>query len=100
MEPTDDLINGGVRTAGGDFRLQPICDMCGLTLTPEDTYNTELTAQGATCPTAMTLHQSCYEAASALWQPDEDGMTCEADPLFPETGQWNRMQRAADDDTV
>ena len=35
-----------------DFGLHETCDICGQDVTPADAYNTELTAQGATCPTA------------------------------------------------
>ena len=79
-----------------DFGLLPTCDVCGQNVAPADAYNMELTAQGATCPTALTLHQACYEAASELWVPEHPDSTCNYDPLFPETGQWNAMQQAAE----
>ncbi len=80
-----------------DFGLLPACDICGKDVAPGDAHNTELTAQGATCPTALTMHQACYEAASELWVPEDPDNTCNYDPLFPETGQWNAMQRAAEE---
>lgn len=83
-----------------DFGILPTCDVCGQVVTPQDSYSTELTAQGATCPTAMTLHQSCYEAASSLWvpeDPEDDDATCTYDSRFPQTGQWNQMQQAAEE---
>ena len=80
----------------GDLGLQVACDVCGQPVTAEDMYNAELTAQGATCPTALTLHQACYEAASALWVPEDPDSTCTYDPLFPETGQWSQLQQEAD----
>lgn len=78
--------------------MLPICDVCGQVVTPEDCYQTELTASGATCPTAMSLHQACYEAASAIWVPEDPDSTCNVDPLFPETAQWTAQQQAAEAD--
>ncbi len=74
----------------GDLGLLPTCDVCGQVVTPEDSIDVELTAGGATCPTALSLHQACYEAASVMWQPEDPDSTCNYDPLFPETGQWSR----------
>jgi hypothetical protein len=79
------------------FGLNPACDVCGQPVTPEDCYTTELTAGGATCPTALTLHHACYEAASSMWVPEAPDSTCTYDPLFPETGQWNLMQQHAEE---
>ena len=81
----------------GDFGLRPTCDVCGKDVSPAEAYNMELTAQGATCPTALTLHQACYEAASELWVPESPDSTCTYDPLFPETGQWAVLQREAEE---
>lgn len=72
------------------------CDMCGQPVSKDDYITTELTTQGATCPTTMTLHQACYEAAASLWVPEGPDSTCRVDPLFPETAQWNQMQQAAE----
>ncbi len=80
-----------------DFGLRPTCDICGQDVSPEEAYNTELTAQGPTCPTAMTMHQACYQRASELWVPEAADSTCTYDPLFPETGQWSQLQRAAEE---
>ena len=80
-----------------DFGMLPTCDVCGQVVTPEDCYQIELTASGATCPTAMALHQACYEAASAIWVPEDPDSTCNVDTMFPETAQWNAAQRAAED---
>lgn len=88
MEQTEQARNFGFLTT---------CDICGQNVSPEDSYSTELTAQGATCPTAMTMHRACYEAASELWQPEDPDSTCTYDPLFPETGQWSALQQAADE---
>lgn len=88
------------RAPVSDFGLLPTCDVCGQTVTPADSYNTELTAQGATCPTSMTMHQACYEAASALWVPEDPDSTCTYDPLFPETGQWARLQQTAEESSA
>ena len=80
-------------SAGGGVRFVVACDVCGQPVNPDDCFQAELTAGGATCPTALTLHQSCYEAAASLWIPEDPDSTCTYDPLFPETGQWNRMQQ-------
>lgn len=72
------------------------CDMCGQPVSKDDYITTELTAQGATCPTTMTLHQACYEAAASLWVPEDADSTCNVDPLFPETAQWTYAQAEAD----
>ncbi len=79
-------------TAEGGVRFVVACDVCGQPVNQDDCFQAELTAGGATCPTALTLHKACYEAASALWVPEDPDSTCNYDPLFPETGQWNRMQ--------
>ena len=86
MESTD--AGPGVQ----GFGFQTICDMCALPVSEDDCYTTELTAQGATCPTMMSMHQACYEAAASLWIPEGPDSTCRVDPLFPETAQWNEMQ--------
>ncbi|MGH9277488.1 MAG: hypothetical protein ACRD12_05205 [Acidimicrobiales bacterium] len=80
----------------GSSGMLPICDVCGQVVTPEDCYETELTASGATCPTAMSLHQACYEAASAIWVPEDPESTCNVDPLYPETAQWTYPPPAAE----
>jgi hypothetical protein len=83
----------GPVTAG--FGLHNMCDMCALPISEEELFQTELTAQGATCPTMMAFHRACYEAAAELWIPEGEDSTCRVDPLFPETAQWNQMQHAA-----
>jgi hypothetical protein len=77
----------------GSVSFVVACDVCGQPVTQDDYFQAELTAGGATCPTALTVHRACYEAASALWVPEAPDSTCNYDPLFPETGQWNRMQQ-------
>lgn len=69
------------------------CDVCGVEVPPEDAHAEELSVAGAMCPTPMLFHKSCYERASAMWQPDPDSY-CTVDPDFPETAQW----AVADDD--
>jgi hypothetical protein len=86
-----------VTRSGAGLGLNPTCDACGQEVTPDDCFQTELTAQGATCPTMMSFHHACYEAAASLWIPEGPDSTCRVDPLFPETAQWNAMQEAADD---
>ncbi|MFP5318428.1 MAG: hypothetical protein ACLGI2_09040 [Acidimicrobiia bacterium] len=92
MERADTAVDGtGGATAEG-LGLQAVCDMCFRPVSSDDCYQTELTAQGATCPTMMTMHHACYEAAASLWVPEGEDSTCRVDPLFPETAQWNEMQ--------
>jgi hypothetical protein len=91
MESTSD---SHVTTA---FGATTICDVCAQPLSQDDCFTTELTAQGATCPTMMSFHRACYDAASSLWIPEGPDSTCRVDPLFPETAQWNRLQSAADE---
>ncbi len=79
------------------FGATVTCDVCAQPVTEDDCFTTELTAQGATCPTMMSFHRACYEAASSLWIPEGPDSTCRVDPLFPETAQWNQMQQAAED---
>ncbi len=73
-----------------------MCDVCGQALSDDDCFTTELTAQGVTCPTTMSFHRACYDAASSLWVPEGPDSTCNVDPLFPETAKWTELQRAAD----
>ena len=84
-------------TKAGGFNAQTLCDVCALPVTEDDCFQTELTAQGATCPMMMSFHLACYEAAAELWIPEGADSTCRVDPLFPETAQWNRMQGIAED---
>jgi hypothetical protein len=79
--------------AQNGVRFVTACDVCGQPVTAEDCFQAELTAGGATCPTSLTMHKACYDAASSLWVPEDPDSTCTYDPLFPETGQWNRMQQ-------
>lgn len=77
------------------FGLHNTCDVCAQPVSEDELFQTELTAQGATCPTMMSFHRACYEAAAELWIPEGPDSTCRVDPLFPETAQWNAMQHAA-----
>jgi hypothetical protein len=80
----------------GELRLAPSCDICGREVAPEDYYTAELTVSGAMCPSPMTFHKACYEAASDMWKPDPDSY-CTVDPLFPETAQWTQAQRSVEE---
>lgn len=82
-------------TPSGDLGLRPACDVCGQDIAPGELYREELTVNGPMCPSPMNLHQACYEAASSMWFTDPDSY-CNVDPLFPETAQWNEMQRRAE----
>lgn len=86
MDNGRDTATFGAGTASG-LNLTPSCDVCGRDVTPDDYYSAELTASGAMCPSPMTFHKACFEAASTMWYPDPDSY-CTVDPLFPETAQW------------
>ena len=79
--------------AQNGVRFVTACDVCGQPVTADDFVQAELTAGGATCPTALTMHKACYESASAMWVPEDPDSTCTYDPLFPETGKWMHMQQ-------
>lgn len=70
-----------------------LCDVCGGEVDPAEAVKTELAAANAMCPTPMTLHQRCYEQASAIWEPDTDSY-CTTDPEFPETAQWTPQENS------
>ncbi len=70
-----------------EIKPSELCDACGQAVDPADAYKGELAVGDLMCPAPMTFHQSCYEKASELWQPDPDS-TCIRDDLFPETQQW------------
>ena len=70
-----------------------LCDVCGGEVPPAEAYRAELTAASSMCPTPMLFHQSCYEQASTIWQPDPDSY-CTVDPEFPETQQWTLPEDA------
>ncbi len=92
MDSTSTGVEDRDAGGGGGFGFQAVCDMCARPVSEDDCYTTELTAQGATCPTMMTMHRACFEAASSLWIPEGPDSTCRVDPLFPETAKWNQMQ--------
>jgi hypothetical protein len=96
MESLETTASGANGVKAGDFGLHVTCDVCGQVVTPENAVNIELTAGGATCPTALSLHQACYESASVMWQPEDPDSTCNYDPLFPETGQYSRRPQGAE----
>ena len=83
--------------SAGAFNTHTLCDVCARPVSDDDCFQTELTAQGATCPMMMSFHLACFEAASSLWIPEGPESTCRVDPLFPETAQWNKMQGLAED---
>jgi hypothetical protein len=93
MERAEVAVDGTGGATGEGFGIQALCDMCFQPVSEEDCFQTELTAQGATCPTMMTLHHACYEAAASLWVPEGPDSTCRVDPLYPETAQWTESQR-------
>jgi hypothetical protein len=93
MERAETAVDSGSGPEGERLGFGAVCDMCFQPVTEDDCYQTELTAQGATCPTMMTMHHACYEAAASLWVPEGPDSTCRVDPLFPETAQWTETQR-------
>ncbi len=92
---TSGTTTTGAMAGGAGLGLRPGCDVCGREIAPEDLHTEELTVNGPMCPSPMNLHRACYEAASSMWYADPDSY-CNVDPLFPETAQWNEMQRQAD----
>ena len=81
----------------GGFNTHTLCDVCAQPVSEDDCFQTELTAQGATCPMMMSFHLACYERASSLWIPEGPDSPGRVDPLVPETAQWNRMQGIAEE---
>lgn len=71
-----------------------LCDICGQEVTAEEAVVVDMSVSQSMCPTSMTLHPACREAASVLWQPDD---TCSgSDPDFPEMEQWVATPETAD----
>lgn len=85
-----ETANDSDRSAQSGLRLAPSCDVCGREVSVDDCYTAELTVSGSMCPSPMTFHQACYEAASSMWHPDPDSY-CNVDPLFPESAQWTTV---------
>ncbi|MGH9156208.1 MAG: hypothetical protein ACRD1K_10340 [Acidimicrobiales bacterium] len=63
------------------------CDVCGIDVPPDEGVRTEVSKEGAMCPTAMVFHDSCYVKAREFWDVDTDS-ACPVDPDFPETPTW------------
>lgn len=71
-----------------------LCDICGQVVSPEEAVVADMSVSQSMCPTSMTLHPACHEAASDMWQHDD---TCQVgDPDFPEMDQWMEASRAAE----
>lgn len=64
------------------------CDVCGVDVPADEGVRTEVSKEGAMCPTAMVFHDPCYEQARQFWDIDA-GSSCPVDPDFPETGMWD-----------
>ena len=62
------------------------CDICGGGVVEEEQIDTALTLGGTMCPTPMTFHRSCYEAAQAELGSTSATLLCEA-PADDERGQ-------------
>ena len=67
-------------------RPVPTCDICGGGVLEEDQIDAALTLGGVMCPTPMTFHRSCYEAAQAMVGGASDTLLCEA-PADDERGR-------------
>jgi hypothetical protein len=71
-----------------------LCDICGQVVTPEEAVVADMSVSQSMCPTSMTMHPACHQAASVMWQPDD---TCSVtDPDFPEMEQWMEASKAAE----
>ena len=71
-----------------------LCDICGQVVAPEEAVVTDMSVSQSMCPTSMTLHPACHQAASVMWQPDD---TCSGtDPDYPEMEQWMAASKAAE----
>jgi hypothetical protein len=62
------------------------CDICGGGVAGEEQLDAALTLGGTMCPTPMTFHRSCYEAAQAMLGRASDTLLCEA-PAEDERGR-------------
>jgi hypothetical protein len=67
---------------------QPVatCDICGGGVAEEEQIDAALTLGGTMCPTPMTFHRSCYEAAQVMLGSASDTLLCEA-PAEDERGR-------------
>ena len=54
------------------------CDICGGGVAGEEQIDAAFTLGGTMCPTPMTFHRSCYEAAQAMLGSASDTLLCEA----------------------
>lgn len=54
------------------------CDICGGGIAEEEQIDAAFTLGGAMCPTPMTFHRSCYEAAGVNLGSVSDTLSCEA----------------------
>ncbi len=71
-----------------------MCDICGQVVTPEEAVVVDMSVSQSMCPTSMTLHPACREAAAVMWDPDD---TCSgSDPDFPEMEQWVATSESVD----
>lgn len=61
------------------------CDICGGGVVEEERVDAALTLGGVMCPTPMTFHRSCHEAAQAMLGSASDSLFCEA-PAEDERG--------------
>jgi len=62
------------------------CDICGGGVVEEERIDAALTLGGTMCPTPMTFHRSCHEAAQAMLGSASDTLACEA-PADDERGR-------------
>jgi len=64
------------------------CDVCGLDVAPDEGVRTEVSKEGAMCPTAMVFHDPCYTKAKEFWDL-ESGLSCPVEPDLPGLGAWD-----------
>lgn len=67
------------------MQLGELCDICGQEVVAEEAYRGDMMASELMCPTPMTLHQTCFQKASGMWQLDDSDASCAYDPDYPET---------------
>lgn len=64
------------------------CDVCGIDVRPDEGVRTEVSKEGAMCPTAMVFHDDCFEKAKSFWDVDS-GTSCPVDDDLPGLGLWD-----------
>jgi hypothetical protein len=76
-----------------ELMLGDICDVCGLPVPEEEAFKAEVSCSQSMCPSPMTMHKTCFQQASDMWQPDDS--YCGIDPDFPEMATWLEVSGGA-----